>query len=202
MASPRHSGSLESVGSQRWDRFVNLKRRRDRDMAHTHSQGEPSFHFERIGQHEASNYSGDEELHNLEKKVEHLCRCWRRRTWRREGRTPSLDQYLGTRSDGSYRPRSRTPPSKLITSSSRNTSWRNHYHKKSRTPLKRGQGHDAMGKALLQISRSSFSQRIEQAELPCCFNQLVFIIYNGKADPVEHMSYFNQRWPFTQRIKP
>ena len=202
MAGPRHSGSLESVGSQRWDRFVNLKCRRDWDMAHTHSQGAPSFHFERTGQHEASNYSRDEELHNLEKKVEHLHRCWRRRTWRREGRTPSLDQYLGTRSDGSYRPRSRTPPSKLITSSSRNTSRRNHYQKKSRTPLRRGQGHDAMGKALLQISRSPFSQRVEQVKLLHRFNQPTFIIYNGKTDPIEYMSQFNQRMAFTQRIKP
>ena len=41
-------------------------------MAHTHSQGAPSFHSERIEQHEASYYSRDEELHNLEKKVERL----------------------------------------------------------------------------------------------------------------------------------
>ena len=43
-------------------------------MAHTHSQGASSFHSEQTGQHEASNYSRDEELHYLEKKVERLRR--------------------------------------------------------------------------------------------------------------------------------
>ena len=134
--------------------------------------------------------------------MEQLHQRLRHKTRIRENGTPFPNQYSGTGSDRSYRPKSRNPPSESFMSSSRHSLGRNRYRKKSRTPPKKGQGHDAMGKALLQISRSSFSQRIEQAELPCCFNQLVFIIYNGKADPVEHMSYFNQRWPFTQRIKP
>ena len=50
-----------------------------------------------------------------------------------------------------------------------------------------------MGKALLQISHSPFSWCIKQAELPHHFNQPTFTIYNGKTDPVEHMSHFNQR---------
>ena len=50
-----------------------------------------------------------------------------------------------------------------------------------------------MGKALLQISRSPFSQRIEQAKLPRHFNQPTFTIYNGKTDLVEHRSHYNQR---------
>ena len=41
-------------------------------MAHTHSQTTPSFHSKRTRQHEASNHSRDEEVHNLEKKVEQL----------------------------------------------------------------------------------------------------------------------------------
>ena len=102
MAGPRRSGSQEFVGFQRKDHFVNLQRRRDRDMAHTHSQGASSFHSERTGQHEASNYSHDDELHYLEKKVERLRRHLHRKTWRREDRTPSLDQYLSIGSDGSY----------------------------------------------------------------------------------------------------
>ena len=72
MAGLRRRGSLEFVGSQHRDHFVNLEHRRDRDVAHTHSQGAPSFHFERTGQHEASHHSHDEEVHNLEKKVELL----------------------------------------------------------------------------------------------------------------------------------
>lgn len=49
-----------------------------------------------------------------------------------------------------------------------------------------------MGNFLLQISRSHFSLRIEQAELFCCFNQATFVICNGRTDPVEHVSHFNQ----------
>nr|POF02847.1 hypothetical protein CFP56_10905 [Quercus suber] len=80
MASPRRSRSLESVGSQRRDHFVNLERRKDRNMAHTHNERVPSIHSERTSQHEASHNSRDEEMYNLEKKVEWLCRRLRRRT--------------------------------------------------------------------------------------------------------------------------
>lgn len=77
-------------------------------------------------------------------------------------------------------------------SSSRHTSGRKYYHKKSKTPPRKGQGHDAMGKAFLQISCSPFSKCIEQSKLLCRFNQPTFTIYNGKTDPVQHMSHFNQ----------
>ena len=50
-----------------------------------------------------------------------------------------------------------------------------------------------MNKALDQISRSPFAHRIEGAKLPRRFNQPTFAIYNGQADPVEHISQFNQR---------
>ena len=43
-------------------------------MAHTYSQGILSFHSKQTGQHEASHHSRDEELYNLERKVERLCR--------------------------------------------------------------------------------------------------------------------------------
>ena len=72
MADSKCSGSLEFVGSQRRDHFVNLERRRDRHVAHTHSWGAPSVHSEWIGQQKASHHSCDEEVHNLEKKVERL----------------------------------------------------------------------------------------------------------------------------------
>ena len=149
MASPRQIGSLESVGSQRRDHFVNLERKRDRYMAHTHSERVLFIHFERIGQHKASHNTHNEEVYNLEKKMERLRRCLCCRTRMREDRTPSPDQDLSIGSDESYRPQSRTPPSESFTSSSHCTLRRKHYHRKSRTPPRRGQGHDAMGKALL-----------------------------------------------------
>ena len=41
-------------------------------MAYMHNEGAPSVHLERTRQHEASHQSRDEEVHNLEKKVERL----------------------------------------------------------------------------------------------------------------------------------
>ncbi|XP_065626606.1 uncharacterized protein LOC136066358 [Quercus suber] len=65
--------------------------------------------------------------------------------------------------------------------------------KQPQRPSHRGVGNDAMSKALNQISRSPFMHRIEGAKLPRRFNQPTFTIYNGKTDPVEHVSHFNQR---------
>ena len=50
-----------------------------------------------------------------------------------------------------------------------------------------------MSKALDQISRSPFTCRIEGATLPSRFHQPTFTIYNGRTDPVEHVSHFSQR---------
>ena len=61
------------------------------------------------------------------------------------------------------------------------------------SPSSKGLGNDAMNKALDQISRSPFAHRIEGAKFPRRFNQPTFVIYNGRADPVEHVSQFNQR---------
>ena len=57
----------------------------------------------------------------------------------------------------------------------------------------RGLGNDAMSRALLQLSKSPFSRRIEKGRLPRRFTQPTFTIYNGRTDPVEHVSHFNQR---------
>ena len=50
-----------------------------------------------------------------------------------------------------------------------------------------------MNKALNQISKSLFTRRIEGAKFLRCFHQPTFTIYNGRTDPVEHVSQFNQR---------
>ena len=69
-----------------------------------------------------------------------------------------------------------------------------HYRERRyKSPTRRGLGNNAMSKALNQISKSPFTRRIEGATLPRRFHQLMFIIYNGRMDPVEHVSYFSQR---------
>ena len=50
-----------------------------------------------------------------------------------------------------------------------------------------------MSKAFNQISRSPFTHKIEGGRLPQPFTQPTFIMYNGRTDPVEHVSHFNQR---------
>ena len=50
-----------------------------------------------------------------------------------------------------------------------------------------------MSKALRQISKSPFFRRINKAKFPHRFSQPTFTIYNGRFDPVEHVSHFNQK---------
>ena len=50
-----------------------------------------------------------------------------------------------------------------------------------------------MSKALKQIPKSPFIRRINKARLPHQFPQPTFTIYNGRTDPVEHVSHFNQK---------
>ena len=50
-----------------------------------------------------------------------------------------------------------------------------------------------LSKTLNQISKSPFTRKIERAKLPRRFHQPTFTIYNGRTNPVEHVSQFNQR---------
>ena len=50
-----------------------------------------------------------------------------------------------------------------------------------------------MSRTLRQISKSPLIQRIEGGKLSRRFTQPAFTMYNGRMDPVEHVSHFNQR---------
>ena len=64
-----------------------------------------------------------------------------------------------------------------------------HSHKKRRKSSSgRGVRTKVMKKALSQISKSPFTQGIEKAKLPRRFHQPTFSMYNGRTDPVEHVS--------------
>nr|XP_023928673.1 uncharacterized protein LOC112040010 [Quercus suber] len=54
-------------------------------------------------------------------------------------------------------------------------------------------GNDAISRALRQILKSLFPRKIEREKLPRQFRQPTFTMYNGRTDPVEHVSHFNQR---------
>ena len=58
---------------------------------------------------------------------------------------------------------------------------------------RRGVGTKVMKKALNQISKSPFTRGIEKAKLPRRFHQPMFSMYNGRIDPVEHVSQFKQK---------
>ena len=59
--------------------------------------------------------------------------------------------------------------------------------------LEGGVGTKVMKKALSQISKSPFTRGIEKAKLPRRFHQITFPMYNGRTDPVEHVSQFKQK---------
>ena len=67
------------------------------------------------------------------------------------------------------------------------------HRRKRKSPSRKGVGTDAMKKALSQISKSPFTQGIEKAKLPRQFHQPTFAMYNGRTDPIEHVSQFKQK---------
>ena len=105
----------------------------------------------------------------------------------RRERTPLYSEPSSEESDGaSYRRRSRTPPSETFSYEEEH----GHRHR-HRSPPSRGLGNNAMNKALSQISKSLFTRNIEDAVLPRRFHQPTFSLYDGRSDPVEHVSHFS-----------
>ena len=119
------------------------------------------------------------EINDLKRKLHHAQK-------RRSHPNPNLP--FDDESDDDYRQRSRTPPSETFSHEEE------HYQRrKCKSPSPRVLGHDAMGRALDQLSQSPFTRHIERATLPRQFQQPAFILYNGNTDPVENVSQFNQR---------
>ena len=168
----------ESIGSQRQDQFLNLKRRRDCEVSvhTTHTSRSQSRGGSYIS-HEENTRSMQLEIDRLRRR---LCREQQRRTPSDSG--PSSDDN----GDGSYKPRSRTPPSESFSCDEDS-----HYKQRSKSSPRRGLGNDAMSRALNQISKSPLMHRIEGGKLLQRFTQATFTMYNGRTDPVEHVSHFN-----------
>ena len=95
----------ESIGSQRQDHFLNLERRRDREVSvhTTHTGGSQS--------RSRSHISHENDTKSMQHEIDRLQRRLRRK---RRRRTPlNSDISSDDDKDGSYRPRSRTPPVSL-----------------------------------------------------------------------------------------
>ena len=115
-----------------------------------------------------------QEIEDLKKKL--------RRAQRKQ--TPSSsDVSSSDEGEDSYRECSETPPSESYSYEEE------HSHKRRRKSSSgRGVGTKVMEKTLSQISKSPFTQGIEKAKLPRRFHQPTFSMYNGRTDPVEHVS--------------
>ena len=119
------------------------------------------------------------EIDNLKKKLHHA----------QQKRTPSSsDISSNDEEDDKYRRRSRTPPSETFSYDEEH-----HYKRRYNSLPRKGLGNDVMSKVLNQISKLHFMRKIEGAKLPRRFHQPTFTIYNGRTDPVKHVSQFNQR---------
>ena len=123
---------------------------------------------------------------DLQREIDDLKKRLRRAQWKQ---TPSSsDVSSNDNKDASYRKRSKTPPSESYSCEEE------HSRKRKRgSPSRRGVGTNIMKKALSQISKSPFTQGIEKAKLRRRFHQPTFTMYNGRTDPMEHVSQFKQK---------
>jgi len=144
----------------------------------THTGRSQSRSRSRIS-HKENTKSMQLEINRLRRRL----RCKRRR------RTPSNSDFSSNDDgNGNYRPKSRTPPSEYFSRDE------DHHHRcRHKSPSCKGLGNDTMSRALNQISKSTFTYKIEGGKLPWCFTQPTFTMYNSRTDPVEHVSHFNQR---------
>ena len=175
-SGPNHA---ESMGCQRQDHFRDLEQMRDQEgsvhTTHTRSQFRGG-----------SRVSHEKNAKDMQLEIDHLKRKLRHK---RRRRIPSISNFFSdSEKDGNYRHKSRTPPSESF-------SYDEDYHYKcrNRNSSSKGLENDAISRALNQIFRSPFTHRVEGGRLPWRFTQPMFTIYNGRTDPVERVSHFNQR---------
>lgn len=170
----------ESQGSQPEDHFERLERRRDREgSVHSEYPGASHTPGGASNTHDDGSRAMQEEIDRLKRKL--------RRSRRKP--SPSLSSpSSGDDGEGGYDSETRSPPSSTSSGGEDDPPAR----KRKRIPS-RGLSNDAMSRALHQLSKSPFSRRIEKGRLPRRFTQPTFTIYNGRTDPVEHVSHFNQR---------
>ena len=132
---------------------------------------------------------------NLRREIDELKRELRHA---RRKRSPPCSKPSSEETDGAtYRQRSRTLPSETFSYKEEHS--RRH---KRKSPPSRGLGNNAMNKALSQVSKSPFTRNIEDAILPRRFHQPTFTLYDGRSNPVEHVSILAKRWLSTPGMRP
>ena len=132
----------------------------------------------------ATHERGDDKA--MQREIDDLKKQLRRAQQKRS--PSSSDVFSNDEEDTIYRQRSRTPPSKSFSCEEE------HLHRrKCKSPSRKGVRTDIMKKALSQISKSPFTWGIEKAKLPRRFHQPKFAMYNGRTDPIEHVSQLKQK---------
>ena len=141
-----------------------------------------------------SHLSQEKNTKAMHKEIDRLKRELRHeRRWR----SPTVFYFSSNdKDDGNYRQRSTTPPSESFL----HVKEYRRDHRDRHSSIK-GLGNDALSKALKQISKSPFTCRIEEGRLPSQFTQR-FTLYNGRTDPVEHVSHFNQKMAVNSKNEP
>ena len=130
-----------------------------------------------VSQKQDDDRALQQEINDLKRKL----RCAQQK------RLPSSSD-ISDKEDGNYRQRSRTSLSETFSYKEEHHHKRNH-----RSPPHKGLVNNAISKALDRISKSPFTRKIEGVELSRRFHQPTFTMYNGRTDPVKHVSQFNQR---------
>ena len=171
----------ESGGSQHNNSVVNPQQRGD------HEGSGQTTHTNRSQSRGKSHVSNAKNERDMQREIEELKKKLRRA--RRRQSSLGSESSSEDAEDATYRQRSRTPPSETFLSDEEYSSHR----RKNKSPSHKGLGNKAINEALNQVAKSPFTRRIEGASLPRRFNQPTFSLYNGRTDPMEHVSHFNQK---------
>ena len=171
----------ESGGSQHSQSEVNPQQRGDREKS-----GQ-TMHTNRSQSHGKSHVSHAENEKDMQRGIDELKKKLHRAQRRRS--SFEFESSSGDTEDITYRQRSRTPLSEFFSGDEEYSSHR----QKSKNTSHKGLGNKAMNDTLNQVAKLPFTRWIEGASLPRRFNQPTFSLYNGRTDPVEHVSHFNQK---------
>ena len=152
-----------------------------------YEQSGQTVHSNRSQSREKGYAPHAENNRDMQHEIDELKRKLRRA--RRRRMSFESESSSGDSEDDTYRRRSSTPSSETFSSSQEYSN----YERKGKSTSHKGLGNNAMNEALSQVAKSPFTRRIEVASLPRRFNQPTFSLYNGRTDPVEHVSHFNKK---------
>ena len=178
----KHGGIRSTPGRayrfQRQDNFLNLKWEKDQDkhregsVRTTHTSKSRSRVRSHISQKQDDNKTLQREIDDLKKKL-----------WRSQWKRSPSSSDTSEEGDDNYKQRLKTPPSETFSYEEEY-----HYRRKCKSPSCKGLVNHVMSEALDRISKSPFTRKIEGVRLLWQFHQPTFTMYNGRTDPVEHVS--------------